>query len=240
MPRTLSAWFFDWDNTLLDLDSTFRDTFRAVLAPLCEAWGVDPDHLRRVMDDVWPTVWARGLSGALTGSALYPEWFREALPRAGFPTTALDPDEVAEYFDHQFEDSLRLHPDALPALLTIRSQTPRPRLVILTNGLTKRQMRRIEAVGVLPYVDAVLTSEMVGAPKPGRAFFDTALGVAEVSREAALMIGDDPATDIAGANRAGIASVWVNRHGRSWPETLIHPSLTVTDLAHLLQTLEIS
>ena len=42
-------------------------------------------------------------------------------------------------------------------------------------------------------------------------------GIAGVCEDAIIHVGDDPWFDIEGAHRAGVGSVWINRHGRPWP-----------------------
>ncbi|PWG65443.1 HAD-IIA family hydrolase [Spiribacter halobius] len=74
-------------------------------------------------------------------------------------------------------------------------------------------------------------AEVIGKPSP--AMFEAALEGAP--REAAVMVGDTPATDIAGARRAGIAAVLVAADGASPglpPE--LRPDRVVRGLAELL------
>jgi len=74
-------------------------------------------------------------------------------------------------------------------------------------------------------------AEVIG--KPSAAMFDAALDGA--ARAAAVMVGDTPATDIAGARRAGIAAVLVAADGAA-PELEpdMRPERVVRGLAELL------
>jgi putative hydrolase of the HAD superfamily len=54
---------------------------------------------------------------------------------------------------------------------------------------------------------------MVGAAKPEPAVFEAALRGAGWPADRALHVGDSLAKDVAGAARAGIAAVLLDRHG---------------------------
>jgi putative hydrolase of the HAD superfamily len=89
-------------------------------------------------------------------------------------------------------------------------------IVVVSNadGTVESQLRdhRICQVGVGPgaAITAVLDSSVVGVAKPDPAIFRLALEVAGVPAERALMVGDTPAADIAGALAAGVRPVLVD------------------------------
>ncbi|MFC7277852.1 HAD family hydrolase [Paractinoplanes rhizophilus] len=62
--------------------------------------------------------------------------------------------------------------------------------------------------------DAVVCSERVGAYKPHAAMFGHGLAALGLDAADVMHVGDSLRADVAGANAAGIRSVWVNRHGR--------------------------
>lgn len=74
---------------------------------------------------------------------------------------------------------------------------------ILSNGFTEVQHKKLHSSGIAPYVDCVVLSDEIGINKPDRRLFDYALQKAGTTASAALMIGDNPDTDIAGATAAG-------------------------------------
>lgn len=86
---------------------------------------------------------------------------------------------------------------------------------ILTNGQRAQQEQKLEATGLLPLVDVVLTPEQTGYPKPdSRAFHALAAELGFAPREVGF-VGDNPDHDIAGARAAGLpaAVVAVGRSG---------------------------
>jgi putative hydrolase of the HAD superfamily len=72
----------------------------------------------------------------------------------------------------------------------------------------------LERLGVADRFGAVSASAVVGAPKPDAAIFRHALGALGVAPERALHCGDRPEYDCAGARRAGLRAVLVDRAGR--------------------------
>ena len=109
-------------------------------------------------------------------------------------------------------DSLRfsLHPDALPALDALAAAgLP---LAVVSNwdcGLPAV----LAGLGVADRFAAVVVSAVVGVRKPEPAIFRHALTALGVAPAAALHCGDLAATDCAGARRAGVRAVLLDRLG---------------------------
>jgi HAD superfamily hydrolase (TIGR01509 family) len=100
---------------------------------------------------------------------------------------------------------------------------------ILTNGWSELQERKIlHALGEFP--GPVLVSDAVGAYKPSAEAFrklETALGVAP---SGLWYVGDNPASDIAGARAYGLRAVWFNRSGHAYPAGLEPPTVQIEHL----------
>ena len=81
---------------------------------------------------------------------------------------------------------------------------------------------------------AAFISEEAGAAKPHKAYYDYVRRcVPKITPETCLVIGDSLATDIRGANNAGLPCCWFNPGGKSAPEDL-RIDYTITDLRELL------
>lgn len=61
--------------------------------------------------------------------------------------------------------------------------------------------------------DAVVVSALVGASKPAREIFETALEAAGVAAHEALHVGDSPSEDYEGARNAGLPALLLDRAG---------------------------
>lgn len=85
---------------------------------------------------------------------------------------------------------------------------------LLTNGFEKTQRRKLASSHLTDYFQNIITSETSNSMKPKKEIFDFAMKQTGAKSETSLMIGDNPDADIAGANNAGIDSVFVNHSGK--------------------------
>lgn len=97
------------------------------------------------------------------------------------------------------------------------------------------------------YVDVWVISEEVGRQKPDPIMFETAyrkLGLTEADKKRIVMIGNNLKKDVAGANRQGLTSIWLDwspRYFHTFEEPDWKPDYTVKEpceLIPLLHTLE--
>ena len=212
------AIFFDFDDTLHDFTGSFRHAFAAGATAVCP--GVGPagtDQLREACREPWDELWQAFVTGGLDEDALWAGRAREVLERCG---RAAEPELIQLFRDHYTRamlGSLRLFPDASGALELARGARPVPILAILTNGPRSVQRQRLQHLGLDRLTSFQLISGELGVAKPQRAYFARALELAAVPARDAVMIGDNPATDIAGARDTGLHAVWLNRAGLPWP-----------------------
>lgn len=92
--------------------------------------------------------------------------------------------------------------------------------------------------------DAWVISEVVGVQKPDQRMFQTALeagGWTENDKERIVMVGNNLKKDIAGANRFGITSVWLDwspRYEHTYEEEDWIPTHRITEPMQLISLLE--
>jgi putative hydrolase of the HAD superfamily len=123
----------------------------------------------------------------------------------------------------------RAYPDAAPALRELRARGVR--LVVASNWDCSLP-DVLEQAGLAELVDGVVSSAAVGAAKPEPALFEAALEAAGSTPSGALHVGDSPSQDLAGAARAGIAAVFVDRVGER-PAGADGALATIASLAEL-------
>lgn len=81
---------------------------------------------------------------------------------------------------------------------------------ILTDYETEYQIQKLEKLGIIDYVDVLVTSEEVGIEKPSCQMFQTILRKMKLSPDDVIMIGDDFNKDIKGALNMNILPYWFN------------------------------
>ena len=84
----------------------------------------------------------------------------------------------------------------------------------------------------------VVTSESCRSYKPRAAMFMAALEKLNCAAHDVLHIGDSLTSDVAGAQKLGIDTVWLNRKGRALPPDKPKPTFTFTNLEELKRLLD--
>lgn len=105
---------------------------------------------------------------------------------------------------------------------------------ILTNGWSPLQRAKADRVG---FDGPVLVSADLGIQKPEPAAYDALSEVLGFEPEAIAYVGDNPASDVAGALRAGMFAVWLDAEGQHYPQDIPPPSATIHRLPELLKYL---
>jgi undecaprenyl-diphosphatase len=123
----------------------------------------------------------------------------------------------------------------------LRRLRARYRLVVATNAEDSpaSDVRlALARVALDDLVDDVVSSADVGDHKPHYAFFRAALlsegdGGLPLDPRRAVMVGDGTANDIAGAQHAGMHTIWYNPTKRRFPEGALPPNAVIRSLADL-------
>jgi putative hydrolase of the HAD superfamily len=123
-----------------------------------------------------------------------------------------------------------IYEDMLETLTLLSSEY---RLLLLTNGTPDLQEEKVDSVPELAsFFEHIVISGDFGIGKPSESIFRYAIHLLELESNEVVMVGDNLYTDILGANRSGIQSIWINRSNSSRPEH-IHPTLEALSLSEL-------
>lgn len=107
-------------------------------------------------------------------------------------------------------------------------------LYIITNAVASVQRSRLKHCTFGNLFEGAFISEDAGASKPDPAYYHyVQTHIPEISPENTLIIGDSLATDIKGANNAGIPCCWFNPKSQSPPANL-SIDYEIKDLRELL------
>ncbi|GAA2759651.1 HAD family hydrolase [Actinopolymorpha rutila] len=214
----MALLFLDLDNTLLDRDGAFRSAAVAFLA----------EHGLPSADVEWlASVDASGYTlRSVVGDALL-----ERHP-------SLSAEEVQRFLDNGAAEHVRLADRVRRALR--RATEAGWTCVVVTNGRTRQQERKLAVSGLDREVSGWAVSQAVGHRKPEREIFAAAAAsVGARLEDGGWVVGDSPHADIAGADRLGLPSVWLHL-GRQWPADLPFKPTHIADdlpsaLDHLLR-----
>ena len=224
MQNSLQLVLFDLDDTLFDHQHSRRCgllTLQKLYAPLAQIPIADlvAEHeyqLTASYDSV--------LDGAMSLQANRLERFRRLFVSFGVTMSPPEVEQAMQRYRRAYEDHRQAVPGVIPFLMYLKS---RLLVGVVTNGLTAIQQEKIRACNLEDCVDFLLTSEEAGMKKPDRRIFLRALDIAKVRHENTVFIGDSWTSDVLGAYRAGIRSIWLNR----LPEPCPDPSLTTELMA---------
>ncbi|MGN1005028.1 MAG: YjjG family noncanonical pyrimidine nucleotidase [Aristaeellaceae bacterium] len=207
----------DIDDTIFDFQPGNRNAVNQLMEELNLASPTVYDEYEAINSDCW-----RALErGEMTQEVLHVERFRRFLSTKG---RCDDPAQVADRFAELLGQQAIPLPNALETLRAIAAQRE---VILLTNGITVIQKRRLTCSGIGEWVHGVVISQEVGASKPDPRIFEIALD--GLKPEEALMIGDGIHSDVLGANRAGVDMCWFNPKGKALPEGM-HAEYEVQDI----------
>jgi putative hydrolase of the HAD superfamily len=226
---------FDLDGTVLDgsgLPDAMRATCRALAAGLA---GVTADALATANDAVWKRIWPEVeddyMLGGRRGADVSREAWRLTLADCGVHDARVL-DRAVQEWDREERASLRLFPDALPAIAALEAGGAR--IGMVTNGAATVQRDKLDAVGLSGRFDPLVISSDAGFTKPDPRIFEVALSAAGVPAAETWFVGDNRWHDLPGARQTGIRTYWLDRHGAGLQGDGPQPDAVIASLAELV------
>lgn len=194
---------FDADETLFDFGKSERYALQQATTELGFSYE-ETCHLP-IYSQINTAVWKEFELGQITQEKLKTERFRRFIEKTGADIDAAE--LAAVYLKHLADASFLL--DGSYEL--IEALKPLYRMIIVTNGLTSVQTKRIRSSVLAPFFEGVIISEEIKLSKPNAAIFSYALETMQYQdRKRVLMIGDSLSSDMKGGNNAGIDTCWYN------------------------------
>ena len=204
---------------LLDLDGTLLDgsLFPQSIAQTCLKLSsirpeLDSKRLHEANFEVFRSYGQERVDdwtlGRLSGAELSHEVWRRTLLVFGYEDNSLVHVAVKTHRE-MARDSYQPFDD-VKGLVDAVKQARVP-VALVTNGASDTQREKIDAMGIASWFSAFAISGETGVAKPDRGAFTPALAALGVSGKNVWHVGDSLAADIAGANAAGLTSVWLNR-----------------------------
>ncbi|WP_284035899.1 HAD family hydrolase [Neobacillus sp. 114] len=258
----IKAVFFDLDDTLLWDQKSVKEAFVATCKVAEERYGlVDSDQLEEAVREAarnlyssyefYPFTQMIGINPfeGLWGNFLDDQddfrkmkdtvpGYRKDAWTAGLKALGVDDPEFGQELAERFPAERRklpfLYEETFKTLDTLKGKY---KLLLLTNGSPDLQNTKLTITPELvPYFDQIVISGDFGRGKPDPTIFEHALSRLSLQKDEVIMVGDNLMTDILGANRAGIKSVWINRHNKERNEVI--PTFEIHQLEELFTILE--
>ncbi len=255
------ALLFDFDDTLSDEAESLRVAVQNSNQRVVPEFLPDTDTvlsaLRRLSDKEWQrsSMRPRGRQIGVSPWEVFCGGFQEDPGEPGFRSEG---DRIRPLIWRQIMAELGAEDDSLVDALSeaildegTGPHEPYPGTEILISGLAERfdfsivtnghpdiQRRKVVKSGLRDRFNVVVASGDPGVEtkKPDPKPFQQALGELNVTAREAMMIGDNPVNDIAGAAQLGMQTVWVNRSGEAFSGP-IKPDHEVSDLSELRRIL---
>ena len=225
------AIFFDLDHTLWDFDTnsklTLTNLFEKYVSPISTA---KPDQFIRLFKKINDDLWDAYNKGRIDMDVIRDSRFVEI-----FRLLEIDNELLARQVSAEYLFTCPRQPNLIPNTIQILDYlAPHYKLHILTNGFEDVQSIKLEKSGISSYFHTVITSESAGHKKPSLEFFEHALSHTGIEAHETVMIGDNLKTDIAGANKAFIDTVYFNPGNNVRPHKANYVIKNLMDLTKIL------
>ncbi len=216
----ITTVLFDLDDTLFDHIGTARAALAATAAVDARLQAADPEALYQHYSELLEEIHAQLLVGRYSYEEARQLRFERLLGPYG--VGAAEVPAIAQAHYGRYQQLRRPLPGARALLEALK---PHYRIGIVTNNRTAEQVDKLRHLGMEELVDALITSEGVGVPKPDPRIFQAALARLGARPAETVLVGDNWTADVVGALGVGIRPVWLNRTGA--PRPLAHvPEIT--------------
>ena len=232
----LRAIFFDAGNTLLYpcVEELAADlTAQGYPATAEDFYAAERIGKQKLDEWLWPQIHQRVVPRSID-HYYWGEYLRALVERTG--VREAERLRIIERVAERFRDitlwSVVL-PETPPFLMKLRAQGYFLGVISNSIGTMEEQLGR---VGLARHFDTVLDSALVGVEKPHPEIFQIALSRAKVAPAETLFVGDTNATDMGGAQLAGLRGVLIDRVG-AYPHATCPRITLLPELEQVLNSL---
>lgn len=217
---------WDLDGTILDFKAAQYNAIKGCFEKF--NLGICTDEMIEIYSGINAKYWEALERGELTKPQVLLGRFEEF-----FGLYNINKDVIPAFEDEyqiRLGDTVVFFPHAKEMLEYYHGKLPQ---VLVTNGTTVTQDRKLKNAELRPLFEHIFYSEKVGHEKPAKEYFDIVLSsIPSCAKEEVLIIGDSLTSDMKGGNNAGIQTCWYNPNGLSNTKG-VHIDYEIKDLLEL-------
>jgi putative hydrolase of the HAD superfamily len=241
-------YLFDLDRTLWDFDKNAKSAIFKLLDKysLSALLGIhNKEEFFKRYEEINHRLWSNYEAGKITKEYLRSARFYETFITYSNESTACENHKLQEFsiefgeaYLNQMTYETALEPHAREVLCALKNDGAK--IAVVTNGFQEVQYRKLNNSNLMGFIDAVIISEEVGVHKPNPQIFQKALEAIcppdeyatnrTQIKQGSLMVGDDFANDIEGAQIFGIDQFYYNPHHKPCDGGPTYESDTLLDL----------
>ncbi|MCG8584840.1 MAG: HAD-IA family hydrolase, partial [Pirellulales bacterium] len=207
---------FDLDDTLFDHKHCSRAGLTAVQRTHAGRIGGSIDEVELAYRELLEEWHEKVLDGSMSIDESRIERFRVLLSSEETAATDEESHAAARCYRSAYDAAYRPVPGSIDLLQRLKEEYP---IGIVTNHVVSEQVKKIATIGLEPFIDELVVSEEVGVAKPDARIFEAALSRLGAAPDKAVMIGDSWASDVLGATKLGIRTIWLNRYEKPCPDS---------------------
>lgn len=214
----------DEDDTIFDFPAAEEEAFKALLKKLHVAY---TPVLYEKYTDYNRRLWNQINEGKLTRSAMQKRRFADFFQQECH-LTIKNNEQLISTYQHGLASSHVFKIHAQETIVSLKKAGYH--LAVISNGLTSTEEKRLTDSEIINDFDHVFISQKMGVMKPSKAYFAQIFAKSGWQPEKTIVIGDDLLSDIMGAAKYGLDSIWYNQH-HIMNMTAVHPTFVCDDWA---------
>lgn len=202
--------FFDLDHTLWDFEKNSSETLRELYDEMnLKVHITDLNEFIATYQKINAQYWDLYNHGRATKADVRTGRFKDTLTHFKFPNAERFAATIGNAYIERSPQKKYVFEGAHETLTYLKA---RYQLHIITNGFTEVQFLKLKNCDLTHFFDLILCTEEVGVNKPNSLVFETALERTQALPSESVMIGDNPETDIKGAQNCGLHTILFNPH----------------------------
>lgn len=200
--------FFDLDHTLWDFEKNSSEALLELFHELKLNEDIaSVEAFIAAYQRINASYWHKYNHGKVSKAEVRTGRFLDTLNTFGVRNSDKKALELGEQYIQRSPHKQHIFPHVHESLMYLQEKYA---LHIITNGFLEVQHTKLKNCNLSDYFQLILCTEEVGVNKPHPLVFETALNKTTALPAESVMIGDNPETDIKGAQNCGLHTILFN------------------------------